>query len=367
MIHEDRLPRSDEGEIAEKVSAPVVAPPRIRVERGRIVRQAILVMLATLVAVLTLTLPFWATGFQVRVVTSMFMFAILAESWNIITGFVGYPAFGNTVFFGLGAYVVALSTKAGVPVLLAIPLASIGATAVGLVIGSPLLRLRGHYFAIATMALSLGVQGITSNLTPITGGSSGIVLPISRGEPREIFAQYYFLMLAILLLSIGTTYWISVSRFGYGLRTIKTDEAAAATLGIATARYKVAAWSISAFYTAMAGGVWALWITYIDPPSAFSLDNAVKFSVMALLGGLGTVWGPVIAALVVEFISVLVWQSFITLHLAILGLVIMITVLVAPSGVMELVRSKPVRARIQKAREGLQMLRQRVFAQSSFE
>lgn len=358
MIHEDPLARSDEGRT--DLELPRALPQSD--SRWKWIRYALVGVIGILVTAVVLSLPYWATGFWVRVVTSMFMFAILAESWNIITGFVGYPAFGNTVFFGLGAYIVALSTKAGMPVPAAILLSGAAAIGMCLLIGNPLMRLRGHYFAIATMALSLGMMEIASNIPVITGGSSGIVLPIPDGTPRDIFAQYYFLMLLILVACVATTYWVAHSRFGYGLRTIKTDETVATTLGIPTTRYKVAAWSLSAFFTAMAGGVWALWITFIDPESAFSLDIAVEFSVMALLGGLGTVFGPVIAAFIVEYISVVVWQSFLTLHLAVQGLIIMVIVLVAPNGFMELVRSKAVRSRLRTTMERLEMFRMQLFS-----
>lgn len=297
---------------------------------------------AVALAVVLLLLPNWLSGYWLRITTSVLMFATLAQAWNIITGFTGYPAFGNTAFFGVGAYALAiLVTKAGLGIPAAIVLAGLAAAAFCAVIGLPILRLQGHYFAIATLALSLFVREAAANLGWLTNGAIGIVLPtLASGSPEEITRPYYYLMLLVLVACCACTWWVSVSRFGYGLRSIKADEDAAACFGINTTLYKLVAWVLSAFFTGLAGAVWALWITFIDPQSAFNLAIAVKFSVMALLGGLGTVAGPVLGALLVEVLTQAIWGAFYAVHLAVLGLAIMLIVLLMPGGLMQLLHDR---------------------------
>lgn len=308
----------------------------------KVVRSQIPRVVAVIVFIYILViLPNYLNGYWVRMTTSVLMFATLAQAWNIITGFAGYPAFGNIAFFGVGAYALALLTKAGLGYHLAIFAAGLVASAYCALFSRPLLRLKGHYFAIATLALALFTREAVTNLRSFTNGASGIVLPtIIKGPPAEVFQVYYFLMLIVLVACCACTWWVSRSRFGYGLRSIKADEDAAATFGINTTLYKSVAWVLSAFFTGLAGAVWALWITYIDPLSAFRLSVAVKFSVMALLGGLGTVVGPVLGAALIEIVTQTIWGAFFEFHLAVLGLVIILIVLLMPEGLVLLIRSR---------------------------
>jgi branched-chain amino acid transport system permease protein len=289
----------------------------------------------------SIVLPSMLNGYWGRVAKFIVMWAILAQSFNIITGFVGYPAFGNTVFFGVGAYAMGLAHTSGVPPVIAIPLAGVIAAAYCAIVGVPILRLKGHYFAIATLGLMLFTRETVTNMRDLTKGSSGIILkPIVEGTPAEVFPFYYYLMLAVLAACTTTTWWITRSRFGYGLRSIKADEDAAASFGINTTSYKVIAWAMSAFFTGLAGAIWALWLTFIDPTSAFSMSMAATFSVMALLGGLGTVLGPLLGALIVELSTQVILGAFYDLHLAVTGLLIILIVLLLPNGLVRALRER---------------------------
>lgn len=288
------------------------------------------------VAVFLLGAPFVLTGYWVRVLTDIFMYAILAQAWNLIAGYAGYPAFGNVVFFGTGAYTTAiLMMKAHLPFLPSLLAGGVFSLLYASVLGPPVLRLKGHYFAIATVALDLATREVVFNMTGLTGGGSGLTLPLSPLSPKVFFGGIYALMLAILLLTVLVTFLISRSRFGYGLRAIRADEDGAATLGVNTTLYKTAAWALSALFTGLAGGVYVYWTTYIEPSVVFDMRIAAQFAIMVFLGGAGTILGPVLGAFVLVLLSDLLWSRFLYLHTAILGFIVVLVVIFLPKGLMD--------------------------------
>jgi branched-chain amino acid transport system permease protein len=291
-----------------------------------------------LLVLLFLALPFVLTGFWVRLVTYIFMFSVLASALNIITGFTGYAAFGNMVFFGLGAYTTAvLMSKARLPFVPAFLGSALVAVITAILLGMLLLRLKGHYFALGTLGAAEAVKQIIENLTRLTGGGQGITVPPLRGKPMVINTFFYFLMFALLVLILLVVWRLSRNRLGYALKAIRANEEAAGVMGIDTTRYKIVAWVLSAVFTGVAGSVYAYWFTYIDAPTVFDVMWVVKMFVIILIGGAGTVFGPVIGAFILETISELVWSRFISLHLGILGLIIILVVLFMPRGILSLV------------------------------
>jgi branched-chain amino acid transport system permease protein len=285
--------------------------------------------------------PTFLTGYWVRSLTDIFMFAILAASWNLIAGYCGYPAFGNVVFFGFGAYTAGvLMTKVHFSFFLGVATGGIFSVLLAMILGLPLLRLKGHYFAIATLGVNEALREVIINLTNLTGGGYGISLPILPGKVEMILAFFYFLMLGLLVAIIVLTQIISKNRFGFAFRAIRADEDAAAVSGIDTTKYKILAWSLSALFTGLTGGVYAAWMTYIDPISVFDMSIAIKFCIMVLLGGAGTVFGPIIGAFILEIVSLLVWTKFIVLHAAILGFIIILVVIFMPRGFMQFVKGR---------------------------
>ena len=288
--------------------------------------------------VAALALPWLASGYWVRVLSGVFMFGALAQSLNVIVGFTGYADFGNVVFFGLGAYTTAaLMTKAGWAFGPSWVLGGCLAAAAAGLLGLPLLRLRGHYFAIATIGVLEAVREITSNVA-FFGGGMGITLPVFAGPPEVFYRTIYYLLLVVLVAFTGLAWWLARSRFGYALRAIKADEEAAAVMGVHTTRYKVLAWALSALCTGLVGGIYAYWLTYIEPPFVFDILISVKYWIMMLLGGAGTVLGPLAGAIILESLSVAIWGQFLRGHMLVLGLVISLVILFMPTGFMDLVR-----------------------------
>jgi branched-chain amino acid transport system permease protein len=305
------------------------------------------------VCALIVLLPFFVSGYWVRLFTHIFMYAALAESTNILMGFTGYVPFGNVVFFGMGAYSVAILMGHGVPFFAALGIGAVVCFLFTLAIGHPILKMKGHYFAIATMGVSEAVKQIVTNLD-ITGGGSGLnVLPLQLPTVEQVYLFFYFLMFLILVATVLVTSFILHSRMGYALRSIKANEDGAKSIGINAPLFKMLAWAISAFFTGLAGGVYAYWMTYIDPPSVFDIVIAVKFIIMILVGGAGTIWGPLIGAFFIEFISEMVWSKFLIFHLTILGSIIVFVIIFMPKGLIWFYRKRfTLSALLENVREG---------------
>ena len=298
------------------------------------------VLLAVIGVVVALLFPAVATGYWVRVVSNIFMYGAMAQSLNIMAGFTGYADFGNTVFFGLGAYGTAtLMSKAGLPVVPAIVLGALVGVVLASLMGLPLLRLRGHYFAIATIGVLEAAREIIANV-PFFGGGMGITLPISTGAPEAFYGFIYYVLFAVIMAYIGITWWLSRSKFGYALRAIKADEEAAAVMGIHTTRYKIRAWRLSAFCTGIVGGIYAYWLNFIEPPIVFDIMISIKVWLIMLLGGAGTILGPLFGAIILEMLQAVIWGQFLRGHMLILGAVIVLVVIFMPAGFMDLVRKR---------------------------
>ena len=279
-----------------------------------------------------LALPLTLSGYWVRLFTNIFLFAILAESVNIIAGYCGYLALGNIMFFGLGAYVEAvLMTKCGLSFFPSLLAAGAGAGIFAVLIGLPILRLKREYFLMGTMVLLILLREITSNIS-ITGGGQGISLPLFPGNAARSNLFFYYLMFVLMNLSIACTFFISRSYLGYAFRAIRFDEDTASVMGINPTPYKTAAWALSAFFTGLAGGVYAYWMTYIEPGDVYHVAPSIKMFLMMVLGGGGTVFGPVAGAFFIEFISEFVWGHFLEIHFLILGLILVLVCIFTPKG-----------------------------------
>ena len=274
--------------------------------------------------------PAFGTGYGVRAMLQIFMWIALAGSWNIISGLTGYVSFGHVAFFGAGAYTGAiLITKAGWPWLPAALAGGVGACAVALVIGYPCLRLKGPYFAIAMLGLNEVLRALVSYFEGLTGGGSGLSLPTLHAT-----VPIYYAMAATAAGVTLVTYAILTSRFGLRLMTIREDEVAAEAMGIDTARHKLYAFLLSAVGPGIAGALAARDQGYIEPVSVFPLATTITMIVMALFGGKGTIWGPVLGAVVLFVAQELVWARFPYLHQLLFGAVIIAVVLLMPRGVL---------------------------------
>jgi branched-chain amino acid transport system permease protein len=279
--------------------------------------------------------PAGLSPFLVQFLINLFMLAALAEGWNIIGGFTGYASFGNVAFFGIGAYTTGvLLTAAQWPFALALPAGGLLAMAFAGLIGMPILRLKGHYFAIATLGVAETMREIVYNLK-ITGGGTGLTMPITRSA-----LPFFYLMLGILTAVTLVNWWISVSRFGYGLIAIREDEDAAAAMGINTALYKTAAFALSGLFAGLTGGVFAYWITFIDPEGVFRVIVTIQMIIMAVFGGMGTVVGPLLGALVLATVSEVLSTHLVSLAELFNGVIVILVVLFMPKGLADVIRKR---------------------------
>lgn len=300
-------------------------------------RFPVTIILLVLIIILAL-LPLFVRGYWIRVITSLFMFGAMAEALNLVVGYAGYAAFGNGVFFGIGAYVTAvLMTHYNLPFFPAMFISGLTAMFIAFCLGWPVLRLKGHYFAIATIGINMAVMEIVTFID-ITGGGKGISLPLYPGDIVKQGMFFYYCMFILLLFSIAITAIIVNSRFGYGLRAIKTQPEAAEVMGVNTTFYKVYAWSISAFIAGIAGSLNAYWLTFLEPLFVFDIMISVEVFVMVLLGGPGTIFGPILGAFFLKLLSELVWSQFTLIHMGVLGLIIVVITLFLPSGISGLLR-----------------------------
>jgi branched-chain amino acid transport system permease protein len=288
---------------------------------------AILLVLG--VAVLA-AVPWIGSDVVVQFGINTLLLAVLAQGWNIIGGYCGYPSFGNSTFFGLGCYGVAIALAQwnlsfGVGLAFGAGLA----IAFAVLLGIPVLRLKGHYFAIATLALALAMTAIVSNVG-IAGQNIGLVLPPLNNDPL-----FYELSLALLVISTATVFWLTRSRFGFGLIAIRENEEGAAVMGVNTTLYKILAFVLSGVFSALAGGIYAYWITFIDPASAFDIGLNVKMIIMVVFGGSGTVLGPVLGAFLLSAISEVLSSEVTTLAGLFFGLVVVAAVVLMPRGLTD--------------------------------
>jgi branched-chain amino acid transport system permease protein len=294
-----------------------------------------LLILAALVLVLA-ALPLVGGPYALRIGTFASMYAILAVSWNVIGGMAGYPSFATAAFFGFGAYAGGVLLAAGAGLLTAVAAAGAMAFLGAVLLGVILLRLRGHYFAIASLAVAEVLRELTNAATDLTGGGMGLNIPLSsvvtsvEGEARFFF----FAMWALLVVTLVVVVAVERSKLGFGLRCIRQNESAADMIGVHATLYKSLAFALSGIFVAMAGVLYAGWVHYIEPPDVYDILYSVKPIVMALLGGLGSTLGAVIGAFLFLGIEELVWRNLLQIHTGVLGLLIVVLLLFLPKGII---------------------------------
>lgn len=289
--------------------------------------------------VLLALLPLGGDSYWLRLGTTMLMYGVLAISWNFIGGMAGYPSFASAAFFGLGAYAGAVAQKLGAPMGFAWALAGAAAAVFAAALGVALLRLRGHYFAIASLVVAEVLRELVNAATELTGGGMGLNLPIPRLASIESQAMFFFYaMLALAALAFAAMLAAMHSRLGFGLRCIQQNESAADMLGVNTTLYKVTAFMLSGVFVGVAGAIYASWVHYIEPPDVFDVLYSVKAIVMVLIGGAGSVFGPLFGAALFLSLEELVWRNYLQVHTGVLGLLIVLLVLFLPKGLISLRR-----------------------------
>ncbi|MCG6122572.1 MAG: branched-chain amino acid ABC transporter permease [Microvirga sp.] len=285
-------------------------------------------------------LPLLGDNYLMRLATMAAMYVVLAQSWNFIGGLAGYPSFATAGFFGLGAYASAVLQGMGVPIFVSWAAGGVAAVIFSALVGGAILHLRGHYFAIASLVTVEVLREIVNTTPDLTGGGMGLNLPIMRMSVAEHAIFFYYSMLVLAFACMACAIVVHKSKLGFGLRCIQQNEDAANILGVNAYLYKTVGFGFSAVFAGIAGAIYASWVHYIEPPDVFDVLLSVKPLVMVLLGGLGTIFGPAIGAFLLLTFEEFVWRTFLTVHAAALGIIIVALVLFLPNGVLSLTREK---------------------------
>jgi len=258
------------------------------------------------------------------------MYVVLALSWNIISGYTGYINFGHVLFYGVGSYasgiLVADYGWNWIPTLIISAAVGVG---VAIVLGFPVLRLKGPYFAIAMLGAAESFRILATVWDSLTHGGEGISLP----NVENSFSTYYAMMV-LMIVTIIVSYWIGHSRYGVRLNAIREDEVAAAANGINTTFYKISAFALSGAFAAMAGGIQANKTLYIDPDTEFFILITITMKLMAMLGGKGTVIGPIIGAVLLYAVQEIVWIQIPQAHLIAFGVFLILVARFMPRGLV---------------------------------
>jgi branched-chain amino acid transport system permease protein len=291
--------------------------------------------------------------YQTIIILSLLL-AIMASGWNIISGFAGYVSLGQTVFLGIGAYTTAILSlrvfgpdefgQGGANPFYFVPISAIVAGLFAAAIGPILMRTRGHTFVILTIAFLFVMQLTVLNWTELTYGNRGLSLPLPTWPREWGNLPFYYIFFGLLLLSVAMSWWIRRTKFGMGLIAIREDEDKAAAVGVNTPTYKALAYIASAIWIGAAGGVYAYYLSFIDPRNMFDIVYSVFVVLAVLLGGRGTIWGPVIGAFILEPLNQItnndfnrwfgegIWDA--NIRLIFFGALLALVVLFLPRGII---------------------------------
>jgi len=314
---------------------------------ARTLRHEAPLLAGVLAALLALTWAFAGDSFALNILATAFLFGGVATAWNVIGGLGGQFSLGHSVFFALGAYMTAnLVLHAGLsPWLALVPAAALAAGAAALV-SWPVFRLRGPFFAIATLAMTEVMLSLSTYFDALTGGAQGLSIPFRRGFWNMIFVDrmsYALLMLGFLAVCLLAMIVVTRSRLGYRLRAVRDNEGAAQAAGIDVLRVKLAGMAISAALTGVGGALFLMQVRVVDPPALYSLfDVGVKVALLALIGGIGTTYGPMLGALLVipleSWLRAELGGALPGMNLAALGLVLILTALFLRRGIVGALR-----------------------------
>jgi branched-chain amino acid transport system permease protein len=293
-------------------------------------RPGAIVLLLAMAAVLGFA---WqANNYLLQVGTTLAMSVTLCYSWNFVGGFMGYPSFATASLFGIGVYGAGILQSLHWPVPASWAAGAATGCLLALLLGLVLLHLRGHYFAIGTIATVEVLREVANNWDWLTGGAIGLNVPMLAGSADDVGRVFYLSMWSLAAASMLTNWLVARSRFGVALRCIRQNEAAATMIGINVYATKVAAFVLSGGFAAGAGAIYASLVSFVQPDDAFNLITSIEIPVMVLLGGAGTLPGPLIGAVIYIVLNELVWARFINYHGAILGAVIVLVIYFLPRG-----------------------------------
>jgi branched-chain amino acid transport system permease protein len=285
-----------------------------------------------LAGAVTALVPLFADAYWTRLAVFVFVNIGLASAWNVVGGMAGYPSFGHSVFFGIGAYVSAiLMVRYQLPMGIAMLVAGAVAGLFSLAF-MPLFRQRGFYFALSTLAAALAVETVVRNWHWVRGFKAtdhGWSLPNTLP-----LTFYYYAALALLLLCLASVLVLIQSRVGLALRAIHKDETVAASAGIDCARYKLIAFVFSAVWPAIFGALYAPFLVYISAEAVFDMKITLNMIVFSVFGGVGTFLGPIIGGVILSAIDQLAWANFLDYHSMIYGALVVVIITFSPGGVL---------------------------------
>ncbi|ARP88295.1 branched-chain amino acid ABC transporter permease [Bordetella genomosp. 9] len=272
--------------------------------------------------------PRYAGSYPMSFLVQTFIFIGLAYSWNLIGGYAGYTHFGQVTFFGIGAYIGAIAIGKDMPWMWATLLAAVCASLCAAVLGAIMLRLKGPFFAIGMFGIARVCESLALGLDNITQGGTGLYLAAVDLD------LVYYAAGAIALVLIVATWRLDNSRLGLQLLSIREDETAAAALGVRTTRLKIGTFIASAFMPGALGSLYACYLGFIDPTTAFAPMTELTVIAMVLLGGMGTVLGPLAGAVALSVVNEVLWARLPEIYLSLVGVIILVAVLFMPRGIV---------------------------------
>lgn len=273
-----------------------------------------------------------------------FVFVTQAVSWNLVGGFAGQVSFGFAAFFGTGAYTTAiLWSRYGWDPLLTLPVAGLAAMAIAIIVGLPCFRLSGPYFSIATIGIGEAARVIAINLDSVTGGASGLILPFNVPEKAWFYRAGLLLATVTFLVAV----WIRRHRFGLALFSLRMDQTAAESLGVPTAFFKNLVHVVAAFFVGVSAGLYVVYLSYAHPDQVFGFDLSIGMVLMSVIGGIGTLWGPVLGAVIYFPIRQLLLSDprLVAVNLLVFGALLILIILFEPGGLLGLLSRLGVVAR----------------------
>ncbi|MGA2990129.1 MAG: branched-chain amino acid ABC transporter permease [Candidatus Korobacteraceae bacterium] len=291
------------------------------------------VVLAAIIFAVMLSLPVvLSSDYLLQIAFRLMLFAALGLAWNLVGGYAGQLSLGHAAYFGVGAYGLALLSNLGISPWLAMLAGMLLAMLSAAVIGSVSFRLRGPYFCLATIAFAEVVRLIVKNLPDVTGGDVGTQVPLLF--PHNTSAWFCVAAVLLAILAFALSYWVERSRFGYYLMAIREDEDTALSVGVNTARVKLYSLLLSAAVSALAGALYASLFLYIVPDQVLGIELSVEIAILPMLGGAGTLLGPLLGAIVLEGAAEIFKNEFKEAHLLIYGLLVIVVVLFLPDGIV---------------------------------
>lgn len=293
---------------------------------------------------------FVESKFHLNTLILILMFATIASAWNILGGYAGQLSLGHTIFFGLGAYTsTLLYLNYGLSPWIGLFIAAAISILVGIFIGWPTFRLRGTYFSLATIAFAEVVRHIALYWRELTNGSMGVNIRFEPGVANLIFREYssyYYFALVLFLFALAIVYYVDRTRIGYYLKAIRENEDSAATLGIDVTKYKMIAMIMSAGLTGIAGVLYAQFMLFFEPDSVFNLNFSIEIALITIVGGMGTIFGPLLGAVIIIPLNEIMRSSFPELsgmNYFIYGIALILIVSFMPNGLLPLLKKIPAK------------------------